>query len=275
MSQRIRTRHLIHYVVLTALAVICLFPIYVMILTSLKVQTQIFAKPPVWFFVPTLSNYETVLNEDRFARYLANSLIVGMVSTALTLLIGCMAAYALSRFRFMGRGVFSIGTLLLRTIPPAVLTVPVFVIWSDWGLVNELSGVILAYVALNLPFAIWVLYSFIAQVPTELEEAAAMDGCGPFRMFFTIILPLIRPGLAAAGIFTFRIAWNELILSLVLTNRFTRTLPVAASLYITDVGVEWGKIMAIGMLIALPPLAFTFVAAKQILTGLTAGAVKG
>ena len=134
---------------------------------------------------------------------------------------------------------------------------------------------ILVYVALNLPFAIWVLYAFIEQVPTELEEAAAIDGCGPFRMFLSIILPLIRPGLAAAGIFTFRMAWNELILSLVLTNRFTRTLPVAASLYITDVGVEWGKIMAIGTLIALPPLVFTFIAAKQILTGLTAGAVKG
>jgi multiple sugar transport system permease protein len=247
-----------HYAVLIVLAVACLFPIYVMLLTSFKVQTQIFSMPPVWFFLPTLSNYDAVINEARFGRYLANSLIVGLTSTVLTLLIGAMTAYALSRFRFMGRGVLSIGTLLLRTVPPAVLTVPVFVIWSDWGLVNELAGVILVYVALNLPFAVWVLYAFIEQVPAELEEAAAIDGCGPFRVFFTIVLPLIRPGLAAAAIFTFRIAWNELILALVLTNRFTRTLPVAASLYI-----------------ALPPLVLTFVAAKQILTGLTAGAVKG
>jgi len=264
-----------HYGVLILLSAICLFPIAVMILTSFKVQAQIFAKPPVWFFVPTLSNYQAVLDEARFDRYLTNSLIVGFVSTALTLLIGAMAAYALSRFRFMGRATLSLGTLLLRTIPPAVLTVPVFVIWSDWGLTNSLSGVILVYVALNLPFAIWILYAFIDQIPQELEEAAAIDGCGPFKVFFRIILPLIKPGLAAAGIFTFRIAWNELILSLVLTNRFTRTLPVAASLYITDVGVEWGKMMAIGTLIALPPLIFTFVAAKQILTGLTAGALKG
>lgn len=272
---RSKTAVIVQYAVLIALAAACLFPIYVMVLTSFKVQTQIFAKAPEWLFVPTLSNYAAVLGEDRFGRYLANSLIVGLVSTVLTLLIGSMAAYALSRFRFLGRGAFSIGTLLLRTIPPAVLTVPVFVIWSEWGLVDGLSGVILVYVALNLPFTIWVLFAFIDQVPTELEEAAAMDGCGPFRVFFTIILPLIRPGLAAAGIFTFRVAWNELILSLVLTNRFSRTLPVAASLYITDVGVEWGKIMAIGTLIALPPLVFTFIAAKQILTGLTAGAVKG
>ena len=160
-------------------------------------------------------------------------------------------------------------------MPLAVLAVPVFMLWSQTGLINSLPGLILLYVAVNLPFTIWLLYGFVLQVPPELEESAAIDGCGPIQVFYKVVLPLIKPGLAAAAIFTFRIAWNEFILALVLTDRATRTLPVAASLYITDIGVDWGKIMALGSLIAVPPLIFTFIAARQIITGLTAGAVKG
>ncbi len=140
---------------------------------------------------------------------------------------------------------------------------------------NSLWGLVLLYVAVNLPFTIWLLYGFVLQVPVELEEAAAIDGAGPVRIFTSVLLPLIGPGLAAAAIFTFRIAWNEFILALVLTDRQTRTLPVAASLFITDMGVDWGRVMAMGSLIAIPPLIFTFAAARQIITGLTAGAVKG
>lgn len=264
-----------HYAVLGVLSFLCLAPLLVMFMTSLKTQTQIFSDSPVWLFVPTLDNYREVLFESSFDKYLVNSLVVSVVSTVLTLLFGCMTAYAIVRFRFIGRSAVAWTTLLLRTVPLAVLAVPVFALWTDWGLGGSLSGLILLYVAINLPFTIWVLYGFIEQVPYELEEAAMIDGCGPFRLFFTVVLPLIRPGLAAAAIFTFRIAWNEFILALVLTDRATRTLPVAASLYITDVGVEWGKITALGALIALPPLIFTFIAAKQIITGLTAGAVKG
>jgi len=265
----------IHYLVLLLMCFFLLAPIFVMFQTSFKVETQIFSVPPVWIFFPTIQNYTDVLVMDRFSRYLTNSLIVGVVSTIFTLTFGGMAAYALVRFKFMGRGVISITTLLLRMLPPAVLAVPVFVIWSDWNLIDKRTGLILVYVAMNLPFTIWILYGFIAQIPKELEEAAVIDGCNPYQVFFRVVLPLIRPGLAAAAIFTFRIAWNEFILSLVLTNRFTRTLPVATSLFLTDHGIQWGKIMAMGTLIALPPLIFTFIAARQIITGLTAGAVKG
>ena len=128
---------------------------------------------------------------------------------------------------------------------------------------------------MNLPFAIWILQSFIEQVPPQLEEAARMDGANPLQIFLLVVLPVIRPGLAAAAIFTFRIAWNEFILALVLTNRFTRTLLVKVSLFITEHNIEWGQIMAIGTLIAIPPLVVTFLASRQIITGLTAGAVKG
>ena len=266
---------LVHYTMLVVLATMCLAPILVIFATSLRTQVQIFSEPLNFLFAPTLANYRAVLQEDQLEVYLGNSLFVGVISTVVTLVLGCMAAYGLARFRFAGRTTIAYTSLLLRTVPLAVLAIPVFVIWNQWGLVNSLWGLILLYVAVNLPFTIWLLYGFVLQVPLELEEAAAIDGCGPLRVFTSVFLPLMAPGLAAASIFTFRIAWNEFILALVLTDRHTRTLPVAASLFITDMGVDWGKVMAMGSLIAIPPLIFTFVAARQIIGGLTAGAVEG
>jgi multiple sugar transport system permease protein len=270
-----RTAALLHYLVLITLSLICLAPVIILALTAFKTERQIFDTSWSWLFMPTMENFRSVIEDGNIDRFLKNSLIISLAATAITLLSGTMCAYGLARFRFLGRDTLSYGTLILRTLPPAVLAVPVFVTWAAWGINDTLSGVILVYVALNLPFTIWLLYGFIEQVPEELEEAAAIDGCGPFRVFWLVILPLLKPGLAAAAIFTFRLAWNEFILSFILTNRHTRTLPAAISNYITDTGVEWGKIMAAGVLIALPPLIFTFVAAKQIITGLTAGAVKG
>ena len=264
-----------HYLMLVLLAILCVAPIVVIFATSLRQQVQIFSEPLNFLFTPTLENYRAVLQEDKFDRYLVNSLIVGLSSTVITLVLGCMAAYGLARFRFPGRNSVAYTTLLLRTVPLAVMAIPVFMIWNEWKLVNSLPGLILLYAAVNLPFTIWLLYGFVLQVPIELEEAAAIDGCNPFQIFVKVLLPLMAPGLAAASIFTFRIAWNEFILALVLTDRNTRTLPVAASLFITDMGVDWGKVMAMGSLIAIPPLIFTFVAARQIISGLTAGAVKG
>lgn len=265
----------LHYLMLALLATACLLPLVIMTMTSLKTEAQIFDTQWSWLFAPTLDNYRAVVEENHIERYMLNSLKVSLAATLITLMLGTMCAYAMARFRFLGREPLSYSTLVLRTLPPAVLAVPVFVIWSAWGIGDTLSGVVLVYVALNLPFTIWLLYGFIDQLPIELEEAAAIDGCGPFRVFYKIVLPLLKPGLAAAAIFTFRLAWNEFILGFILTNRITRTLPASISNYITDTGVEWGKIMAAGVLIALPPLIFTFVAAKQIITGLTAGAVKG
>ncbi|MCW8207017.1 carbohydrate ABC transporter permease [Verminephrobacter aporrectodeae subsp. tuberculatae] len=265
----------LHYTILTLLAAACLLPMLIMALTSVKTEAQIFDTRWSWLFAPTLENYRAVIQDQHIERYMLNSLKVSLCATLITLTLGTLCAYAMARFRFLGRAPLSYSTLILRTLPPAVLAVPVFVIWSDWGIGDTLSGVVLVYVALNLPFTIWLLYGFIDQVPVELEEAAAIDGCGPFKVFYKIVLPLLRPGLAAAAIFTFRLAWNEFILGFILTNRITRTLPASISNYITDTGVEWGRIMAAGVLIALPPLVFTFVAAKQIITGLTAGSVKG
>jgi multiple sugar transport system permease protein len=133
----------------------------------------------------------------------------------------------------------------------------------------------LFYTALNLPFVIWLLIGFIKQSPVELEEAAIVDGANPFQVFFLIMLPLLRSGIAVASIFAFRIAWNEFILALILTDRFTRTLPVQTTLFLTEQGVEWGLVTAMGSILVVPPLIITFLAARQIIAGLTAGAVKG
>ncbi|MEM7021534.1 MAG: carbohydrate ABC transporter permease [Pseudomonadota bacterium] len=265
-----------HYLSLVVLAIICLAPIWVMLATSFKDDVLVQASEPLWFFFfPTLDNYEYILTRGRFDRYLGNSIIVGVISTFLTLLIGGLCAYALARTEFNGRHFVANSTLLVRMVPPAVLAVPAFWMVTTFSLDNDLAVLIFFYTALNLPFAIWLLFGFYKQIPVELEEAAIVDGASPLQVFFRVLMPLMKSGYAVAGIFTFRIAWNEFILALLLTGRTSRTLPVGAAGFITDTGVEWGRIMAMGTLIVIPPLLFTFFAARQIIAGMTAGAVKG
>ncbi|MEM6667289.1 MAG: carbohydrate ABC transporter permease, partial [Pseudomonadota bacterium] len=214
--------------------------------------------------------------DPTFGRALVNSLIISIISTAITLVLGCMAAYALVRFKFLGRDAMSMTTLLMRMVPPAVLLVPVFGIWTfQFSIDGTRGGIILIYVAMNLPFVIWILQSFIVQVPIQLEEAARMDGAGPLQTFFLVVLPIIKPGLAAAAIFTFRIAWNEFLLANALADRSSRTVPVTIVNSLTEYDIDWGVIMATGTLLAIPPIIFTFLASRQIITGMTAGAVKG
>ena len=276
------------YVVLLILVIMAVGPIFLMVTTSFKQQIDIVSGGSL-LFAPTLNNYETVLCDllwyepdhlrfcdPTFSRALGNSLVIATISTVLTLILGTMAAYAIVRFRFIGRDAVGLGTLLMRMVPPAVLLVPIFGIWTfQYGLDRSYSGIILVYVAMNLPFVIWILQSFIQQVPLPLEEAARMDGANPFQTFFLVVLPLIRPGLAAAAIFTFRIAWNEFILANVLLGRGTRTVPVTIVNSLTEHNIDWGVIMATGMLLAVPPVIFTLLASRQIITGMTAGAVKG
>ena len=277
------------YALLVALVVMSVGPIAMMLMTSLKLNVDIMSDTSSLLFMPTLRNYETALCaflwyeaahidycDKTFGRALVNSLIIALVSTVLTLVIGCMAAYALVRFRFMGRDTVSLATLGMRMVPPAVLLVPVFGIWTfQFQIDGTRAGIILVYVAMNLPFVIWILQSFIVQVPIQLEEAARMDGAGPFGVFFLVVLPLIKPGLAAAAIFTFRVAWNEFLLANALADRNSRTVPVTIVNSMTEFDIDWGVIMATGMLLAIPPIIFTFVASRQIITGMTAGAVKG
>jgi multiple sugar transport system permease protein len=300
-----------YFALLATLVFMAVGPVALMFVNSFKLDVDILSGTSGLLFFPTIQNYETALCDVlpyeldhldfcslKFGGSLINSLIIALVSTALTLVIGCMAAYALVRFRFMGRDVVSGGTLMVRMVPPAVLLVPVFGLWNnefcidkdsffgeiirdtfggrgDVCLAGTHSGIILIYVAMNLPFVIWILQSFIVQVPRQLEEAARIDGAGPYRVFFLIVLPLIKPGLAAAAIFTFRIAWNEYLLASALSDRDTKTVPILIVNNMSEFNIEWGVIMATGMLLAIPPIIFTLFASRQIITGMTAGAVKG
>ncbi len=291
----------LQYAVLIFLALLALGPIIVMFVTSFKTQVDIMSGESMWIFQPTFDNYTHVF-ENKFDLFLRNSIIVSLASTVLSLLVAGMAAYALARLEFPGRSPIAYFTLIIRMVPPAVLAIPIFILWLNWelflfdlidatpflyelenpdpylfaeGLVDGRIGLTLFYTALNLPFAIWLLIGFLRQIPTEIEEAATVDGASQWQIFTRVIFPLMRPGLAVAAIFTFRISWNEFLLALVLTDRNTRTLPVGITLFLTEQGVQWGRIMAMGTLIVIPPLVLTFVAARQIIAGMTAGAVKG
>ncbi|WP_257891143.1 carbohydrate ABC transporter permease [Gymnodinialimonas phycosphaerae] len=231
-----------YYVLIGILIFMSIGPVILLLVNSFKLDVDITSGAGGLLFMPTIRNYENALCDIlwyepdhlrfctiRFGGAFINSLIIALVSTALTLVFGYMAAYALVRFKFMGRDSLSLTTLAVRMIPPAVLLVPVFGLWNnsfcldnDYGLgawIRDMvggrgdvclagthSGIILVYVAMNLPFVIWILQSFIVQVPRSLEEAARVDGAGPFLVFFLVVLPLIKPGLAAVSIFTFRIA---------------------------------------------------------------------
>jgi multiple sugar transport system permease protein len=225
MRQRSLLVLLAKYVVILAGAVVVLFPIYEMVSTSLKFDVDAFKLPPDWLFTPTLQNYADVLFGANFGLYFVNSVVVGVFATAASVAIGALAGYGLARWRFRGKTAIVVGTLLLRMIPPVILVVPVFVLFNTIRMTNGRVSLVLIYTALTLPFNIWVLRTFIMELPKELEESAIIDGCNDLTVFTRIVLPLIAPGLSVAGIFTFRIAWNEFILSLVLTNRTTRTLP--------------------------------------------------
>lgn len=275
MRGRQRFAALLRYVFILLFAAFSLFPIYEMIATSLKNQVDAFSIPPKWLFIPTFNNYAQVLFEGKFFTYFFNSIFVALTATLISVVAGALGAYSLARFRFTGKKLVVLGTLLMRMVPPVILVVPIFLLYNRLGITNARLSLALVYVALNLPFNIWVLRTFIMEVPKELEESAHIDGCSHLTTFRQIVLPLIAPGIAVASIFTFRISWNEFILSLVLTNRNTRTLPVAVSLFLTDTGTEWGKITAIATIIAIPAFIFTFTAAKSLIMGLTAGAVKG
>ena len=293
---RVRSSDVWRYVALLTLALVALAPIFVMFATSLKLPVEIQSRVPRWIFVPTVSNYAEVITQYRMIPYLISSLVIALGSTFVTLLTAGMAAFALARMRFPGRGIIAQTTLVIRMIPPAVIAVAVIGFWISWGIGDAVEGVrfslpgglgrgdlldgsqlglMLFYTALNLPFSVWLLFGFIQQIPVELEEAAIIDGATLLQVLFRVIFPLMGAGFAVSAIFTFRIAWNEFILALFLTSRYTKTLPVFASEFIRDDGVLWGQMMAVGSLIAIPPLIITFFAARQIIQGMTAGAVKG
>jgi N,N'-diacetylchitobiose transport system permease protein len=256
----------------------CVFPVYWMVNTSMLPRREINAPDPTWLpFGGSFDNYRTVLSGGRFFDALWMSLGVTVATVAISLTFAFLAALAVTRFRFRGRKSFIVTLLLIQMIPVEGLFISQYKMLEGFHLLNTIAGLTLVYVANVLPFTVWTLRGFVAGVPYELEEAAMIDGCSRFQAFRKITFPLLAPGLVATGVFGFIQAWNEFTLAVVvMTRQDSKTLPVwLASFLDVNRGIDWGGVMAGSTLIAVPVIVFFLLVQGRMVSGLTAGAVKG
>lgn len=260
--------------VLVLIGLFCIFPFYWMVTTSLKTQIVALADPPVWWFTPTLANYWEVLFVDRVGVSLINSLIVATSTTALAILLGCPAAYALARFEFRGKQDLWFWFITNRFVSPIVLVFPIFLISRELGLRDTHLALILMYLTFTLPIVIWICTDQFRSIPKELDEAALLEGASQWRIFRSICLPLAMPGVAVSGILSFIFSWNELLFAFILAPKNARTAPAMAITFMEGYDVPYGKIMATATLIVIPVLIFALIASKHLVRGLTMGAVK-
>ncbi|AIY18633.2 carbohydrate ABC transporter permease [Pimelobacter simplex] len=258
---------------------VCIFPVYWMVSRSFLPRNRIKGEDPV--LVPwhgTLDNYRKVLTDGGFSDALMTSLSVTLLTVVVAILFAFLAAVAVSRFRFRGRRSFILALLVIQMIPAEALFISQYKMLDGMGLLNSVLGLTIVYVAGVLPFTVWTLRGFVDGVPRELEEAAMMDGCSRTQAFFRVTLPLLAPGLVATGVFGFIQAWNEFTLAVVvMTDPAKETLPVWLVAF-TDSrsrGVDWGAIMASSTLITIPVVIFFLIVQRRMVSGLTAGAVKG
>lgn len=252
----------------------CIFPFYWMVTTSLKTQILALEAPPVWIFRPTLANYREALFDDGVGRTLINSLIVAITTTVLAVSLGAPAAYALARFEFRGKRNLWFWFITNRMVSPIVLALPFFLIVRKIGLLDTHLVLILIYLTFNLPIVIWICTDQFRSIPYDLDEAALLEGASQFRIFRSICLPLAMPGVAVSAIFSFIFSWNELMFALVLTRSNAKTAPAMAVSFMEGYNLPFGKIMATSTLIVIPVIIFALIASKQLVRGLTMGAVK-
>lgn len=263
-----------HAIALIAIALVCVFPFYWMVTTSLKDQAVALASPPAWLFEPTLDHYRMVLGPKDVGPSLLNSIIVAVSTTALAILLGTPAAYALARFEFRGKSDLWFWFITNRMVSPIVLALPIFLLARNLNLIDTHLVLILLYLTFNLPIVVWICADQFRGIPRDLDDAARIDGASRFTVFWRIALPLAAPGVAVSAIFSFIFSWNELLYALVLTRSATRTAPVAATSFMSGYDLPWGQIMATGTLIVLPVIVFALIVSRQLVRGLTMGAVK-
>jgi multiple sugar transport system permease protein len=264
------------YVILLVAMVIAVFPILVMLLDSIKPTPLITATPPVWIFTPTWEHYQNVLQIPSFpfTTYLLNSVIVAVVSTAVTLAISFLAAYSMARYDTGGRN-FDFWVLSLRMLPPAALLIPLYVFFNTFQLIDSVWALIIIYMTFNIPLCIWVLRSFIREIPFELEESARIDGAHLWHLLLRIILPLVAPGLAAVAVLSFIACWNEFFFALIFTQSNAVTLTKGTAEFVGAYETQWGEIAAATTIGMLPPLLLGFSVQRYLVRGLSLGAVKG
>jgi len=263
-----------------AIAILCAcVPVYWMLTISLKTQVDQFAVPPIWvFFSPTLEHFTDAFLNRSFGQYFVTSAIVAGVSTLCALVIGTLAAYSLARFRLPYNldNKLSLWILSTRMFPAIVTAVPLFLMMRDLRLLNTRLSLIVVYTAFNLPFVVWMMRGFFAELPRDLEEAALIDGDSRIGALFRIVLPLVAPGLAATAVFCLIVSWNEFLFALVLTQTdAAMTLPIGIAGQVTQYEIKWGVMSATGAVAIVPILVFALAVQKHLVRGLSLGAVKG
>lgn len=265
------------YLLVAVIIIESVFPFYYAILTAFKSGNAIF-HVDYWPTSFSLSNYVAVLTQGVFVRNIANSLFVACVTVALSLALGTTAAYALARFRFGGRKLLLFAILSVSMFPQVAVLAGLFEVIRALGLYNSLWSLVLSYLIFTLPFTVWVLTAFMRDMPKGLEEAAIMDGASPLRILLQIFLPLTAPAMVTTGLLAFIAAWNEFVFALTFTsNDAQRTVPVAIALLsgATEFEVPWGNIMAASVIVTVPLVVLVLIFQRRIVSGLTAGAIKG
>jgi ABC-type glycerol-3-phosphate transport system permease component len=257
-------------------ALVILLPFFWMVSVSLKPPTEAFAIPArLWPENPTLDNYVTAFRPE-FRTYFFNSIIVSLSTVVITVTLALLAAYAFTRAQFRVLSLIMTLVIVTQMFPASAIIIPIYKMMKAADLLNTYASLIIAYVTVTLPVAIWMLRGFMANLPVTLEEAAAIDGAGPLRTFFEIIMPLCRPGIMATTVFVLIVTWQEFLFALSFTStKEMRTLPVGVNDFIGQYGIRYGELMASSVLISLPVIIIFFVLQRQFVAGLTAGAVKG
>jgi ABC-type glycerol-3-phosphate transport system permease component len=265
------------YVAMVPIALFALFPVYWVVITSLKPRREIYTRTPdLWPSDPQWGQYPRVLGEGHVGRALLNSLIVAGATTVICLAVGAMAAYALARFRLPMRRALLMLVLMTQMFPLVVLVIPLFVMMRKSNLLGTYWSLIITYLAFTVPLAIWVMRSFILAIPEELEHAARIDGATRLGAMVRVVLPLAAPGLAVTAVLSFLEGWKEFLLALTFLNDEQRkTVPVVLQSFVGRGDVDWGAVMATSVLYTLPVALVFVLARKHLMTARTGGAVKG
>ena len=269
------------WVVVTVLAVFTVVPFYVMVTTAVKPLGEVQGDFHWWPSHATLRPFVDIWSTIPLARYFANSLVVCVLSTVFSVFIAIFAAYAVSRHRFRGRGVFT-GTVLSTQMFPGILfLLPLFLIFVNIDkalgftfLYQTRLGLIVTYLTFTLPFSIWMLASYLDGIPRELDEAAKVDGTGDLGALFRVVLPAARPGVIAVAVYAFMTAWGEILFASVMTNDSTKTLSIGLQYYSTQINVYWNQVMAASLVVSVPVVVGFLLLQRYLVAGLTSGAVK-
>ena len=268
---------ILHYGLLAFYVAFALFPLYWLLKVSITPNDLLYSEGiRLWPSRSSLAHYTFVLTHSDFPLFFKNSLIVSGSTAAMVTLIAALSGYAMSRFDFRGK-MWLVGLMLITQMFPLVMLVaPIFKLFSPLGLTNSLTGLVIVYTAFNVPFATFLMQSFFDGIPRDLEEAAMIDGASRFRAFRQIILPLTLPGVAATLGFVFTAAWSELLFALMLVSKAdASTFPVGLLSFVSKFSVDFGQMMAAGVLALIPACLFFLLIQRYLVQGLTAGAVKG